>query len=247
MAAPIDWSSAERRRLADRRASSREFVAVASHEMRTPIAAIRGCAETLLKGGIEDAENRLEFVRMIDKNAQRLAQLVEDILELSALEAGQRPPRLEEVELSSFIEGFLRTIDPLIRQKRIKVGRSIEPLKVSADPAQLLRVLQNVFSNAIKFSAPGGAIGIGASRSGARCVLTVTDRGMGIEPEHLPHVFEKFNHLRRADGPQEGTGLGLSIVKQLVEGQGGSIEIESVPNKGTCVRVFLKLASHCRS
>ncbi len=222
----------------------REFVATVSHELRTPVAAIKGFAETLKLGGIEDVRNRLNFVTIIERHAQRLSKLIEDILELSALESGKRLPKPEPVLLPAFARKTARGLAPLLKKKRLSV-RVAAPvsLRVSADRTMLAQVLQNLLSNAIKFSPVGERIMILAEACGDDALVAVVDRGPGIAPEHLPRIFERFNRASK-DGPAraEGTGLGLSIVKQIVEAHRGRIWVESARGQGTRFRFTLPRA-----
>lgn len=219
----------------------REFVATVSHEFRTPVAAIKGFAETLKNGGLDDQRNRLKFVAIIEKHAYRLSRLIEDILELSALESGKRVPKPEPIGLNRFIARIGRGMAPLLRKKKVSVRvRVPASLRVSADKTMLAQVVQNLFSNGIKFSPPGSRIVVDAAPDGDQITVSVSDAGPGISAEDLPHIFERFNVAKKISrNNPSGSGLGLSIVKQIVEAHGGRIWAESSEGRGATFRFTL--------
>ena len=228
----------------ERERIQKEFVATVSHELRTPITAIKGFAETLLHGGLDDAENREGFVKTIDRNATRLAQLVENLLTLSVLETGRRRLNPETLELDELIFDFVPTLEPLAQRSCVDISLNLEPgLRVTADRHQLPQILQNLIDNAIKFSRRGGAVSIEARRAGGEAVVSVTDSGIGIAASDLPTIFERFRRAE-AEGARKirGTGLGLSITKQLVELHGGRLWVESVQGQGASFRFTLPLS-----
>lgn len=219
----------------------REFVATVSHEFRTPVAAIQGFAQTLLKGGLDDPRNRLSFVHIIEKHAKRLSRLVEDLLELSAMESGKRVPKPETVSAAKFVRKYVRTIAPLFKRKRLSLRVEIPPeIKASVDKSQLSQVLQNLFSNAIKFSRKGGRIHVTGRQMQHAVLISVRDSGYGIPEEYLPKIFDRFNQARK--DRSVGTGLGLSIAKQIVESHGGHIWAESVKGRGAVFHFTLPRA-----
>ncbi len=219
----------------------REFVATVSHEFRTPVAAIKGFAETLKNGGLQDHRNRLKFVTIIEKHAHRLSRLIEDILELSALESGKRSPKPETIGLRKFVKRIARGLTPLLRKKRLTVRVSIpDGVRVYADKTMLAQVLQNLFSNGIKFSPAGGRIVVDAVGLAEGVRMSVSDSGSGISAEDLPHIFERFNVAKKIErNSASGTGLGLSIVKQIVEAHGGRVWAESGEGRGATFRFTL--------
>lgn len=229
----------------------REFVATVSHELRTPVAAIRGFAETLKNGGLEDKRNRTKFVAIIEKHSRRLQQLIEDILDLSALESKKRVPKPEPVLLSRFVRRLSRGLLPLLRGRKLSVRLSMpESLKAEADRAMLAQVVQNLLANAIKYSPRSGRIDVVAAADGERVRVTVSDQGPGIPPEDLPHIFERFSVLKKTHRRKaiSGTGLGLSIVKQIVEAHGGSVWADpSVRGRGASFHFTLPRALRPRS
>ncbi len=230
--------------LREREQLQREFVATVSHELRTPITAIKGFSETLLNGGLDDERHRLGFVRTIDRNAARLAQLVENLLALSVLETGRRRLEREPLDFSVCARDLVSTIDPLLRRSKHKLYLSLEPgLTVFADRHQLPQVLQNLLDNAIKYSPAGSTIELTSRSEGGEAVITVKDSGLGISPEDLPRIFVRFQRADAGDVRKtRGTGLGLAITKQIVEMHGGRIWVETELGKGSTFRFTVPLA-----
>jgi PAS domain S-box-containing protein len=236
--------AAEAEALRERERLQKEFVATVSHELRAPITAIKGFAETLLEGGLDDGDNRESFVRTIDRNAARLAHLVENLLTLSALDAGRRRYDPEPLDLEEAIRDFVGTLEPLARRAGVTVRVDAQPgLVVLADGHQLPRILQNLLDNAIKFSRRGGEVLVEARRRDRHALVSITDSGLGIAAEELPLIFERFRRSDAADARKvRGTGLGLSITRQLVELHGGKVWAESEKGKGSIFRFTLPLA-----
>jgi two-component system phosphate regulon sensor histidine kinase PhoR len=210
--------------------SRRDFVANASHELRTPVAAIHGAAETLLLGALSDAQAARGFVEMIARQAERLARLTRDLLDLSRIESGQWTMEPSAVEVDQALRIASDLVAPAAREKGVELRREALPpaLAVKADPRALEQVLVNLLDNAVKYTPPGGRVTLAAARSPEGVVLTVADTGPGVERRHLARVFERFY---RADAgrsrEQGGTGIGLAIVKHLVQAQGGEVGVES--------------------
>jgi two-component system phosphate regulon sensor histidine kinase PhoR len=207
----------------------RDFVANASHELRTPVTAIRGAAETLLAGALADPDSARHFVDMVARHAERLARLTQDLLDLSRIESGQWTMELCRVELFGLAQGVLDLHADRAAEKALRLARAVpEGLAARADPRALEQVLVNLVDNAVKYTPQGGTVTLGATRQEAQIVLTVADTGPGIDRHHLPRLFERFY---RADPgrsrEQGGTGLGLAIVKHLTQAQGGEVDVES--------------------
>ena len=210
-------------------AMRRDFVANASHELRTPVTAIRGAAETLLAGALDDPEHGRRFVDMIARHAERLARLTQDLLDLSRLESGLWPMQLTSVEIGALARTVLDLHADRGAEKGIRLVREVPPeLTARADGRALEQVLVNLVDNAIKYTPRGGLVTVRAARDESWIVVTVADTGPGIEAHHLPRLFERFY---RADAgrsrEQGGTGLGLAIVKHLTQAQGGTVAVES--------------------
>jgi two-component system phosphate regulon sensor histidine kinase PhoR len=218
----------------------REFVSNASHELRTPIAAIQAAAEALQQGALADSEIAEDFLRRILEDVARMDELVAEMLELLRLETGQTPLHLGPLDLVMLVN------DTADRFRPMAIGNGIElackviedvPL-VNADYSKIEVVLGNLLSNSLRSTQSGGSIQIGVSRTNGHVALTVTDTGSGISSEHLPHIFERFYKAdpSRQDG---GTGLGLAISKHIVQAHDGVIEAESSPGQRTTIRFTL--------
>jgi two-component system, OmpR family, phosphate regulon sensor histidine kinase PhoR len=207
----------------------RDFVANASHELRTPVAAIHGAAETLLLGALQDPQLARSFVEMIARQADRLARLTRDLLDLSRIESGQWTMQLAAVDVEQALRAASDLVSPQAREKGVELCRQPAPaLAARADPRALEQVLVNLLDNAVKYTPPGGKVTLSAAGEEGRVLLSVADSGPGIERHHLARLFERFY---RADAGrsrhQGGTGVGLAIVKHLVQAQGGEVGVES--------------------
>jgi two-component system phosphate regulon sensor histidine kinase PhoR len=214
----------------------KDFVANVSHELRTPITAVRSAVDTLRLTLSDDPDASERFVDIIDRNAQRLGALVEDLLDLSRIESRDYRPEAAPVALRAISEQVVGLLRPRIEDKRIEVKNEIaaELPPARADRKGLEQVFTNLLDNAVKYCGPGTQVTLRAQRTGALFRIEVADTGPGIEPRHLPRLFERFYRVdsgRSRD--MGGTGLGLSIVKHLVEAMGGTIGVESTPGKGS--------------
>ncbi len=220
----------------------REFVANVSHDLRTPLVSIRGFAETLKAGAIDDREHRLEFLETIEAEADRMTRLVDDLLQLASIESGKVPARLEALDPLESARAVLERLAPLAsrRQVRLELAASSGPARVRADKGQLEQVFTNLVDNAIKFSPDGGRVLVSAAAAGGNVLLSVRDEGLGIPAEDLPRIFERFYRVDKARSRElGGTGLGLSIVKHIAEGHGGSVSVESSEGMGSTFTVSL--------
>jgi two-component system phosphate regulon sensor histidine kinase PhoR len=226
----------------------KDFVANVSHELRTPVTAVRSAVETLRHTLERDQAASARFVDMIDRNAQRLGSLVEDLLDLSRIESQEYAPELESLPLRAAAEQVVGLLRPKVEGKRqtIIVDVPADGFVVSADRRGLEQVLTNLVDNAVKYCPAGASITIRAHTADATRGIVrveVADTGPGIEPRHLPRLFERFY---RVDGGRSrdmgGTGLGLSIVKHLVEVMGGTVGVESAPGRGSVFWFTLLLA-----
>lgn len=209
--------------------SRRDFVANASHELRTPVAAISGAVETLLSEGVPLAPEARGFAEMAQRHALRLSRLTQDLLDLSRLESGEWRIELGAIELQPVFEAQVELIGPRAASRGVQVAADVPAgLRVLADRRALDQILVNLLDNAVKFSPQGGRVTLLADGAGAQVLLSVIDQGPGIEGRHLQRIFERFY---RADGGRAreagGTGLGLAIVKHLVVAQGGEVGVES--------------------
>jgi two-component system phosphate regulon sensor histidine kinase PhoR len=222
----------------------RDFVANVSHELRTPITAIRAAAETLAGGALSDPTAAADFVGIISRHSDRLERLVEDLLDLSKIEARRWQLAIEPLEIGEAIGAAIETVGVAARSRGTSVrGNVPSGLVAQADRRAVEQVLVNLLDNAVKYAAPSATIEVRARCSDGRLIVEVEDDGPGIDPRHLPRLFERFYRVdagrSRAVG---GTGLGLSIVKHLVEAMGGTVQVESRIAEGTIFSVSLPMA-----
>ncbi len=213
-----------------------QFLASMSHELRTPLNAIIGFSDLLAErtaGPLTDKQGR--FVGHVRDGAHHLLQLINDILDLSKIEAGQLELRREDFLIAEALPEVLSTIRPLAMAKNINVDqKATTGLSVYADRVRFKQILYNLLSNAVKFTPKGGQIEIDYHQVGNLASISVKDTGIGIRPEDQAAVFEEFRQLEAGAAPShEGTGLGLAITKRLVEQQAGSISLESAVGKGS--------------
>jgi PAS domain S-box-containing protein len=219
--------------------AQREFVANVSHEFRTPVAAIKGFAETLRRGGLEDVKNRGAFVRTIESHADRLDWLVSDLLDLARLGSGLIKLSKAKLPARRFLRHYVESVAPLLARKDVRVEIAAPPrLCLRADRPHLVQVLDNLVSNALKYSPRGGKIRVEARRWRGRTRLSVRDQGPGIAAAHLPRLFDRFYRVEKGDGGGS-TGLGLHIVKTIVEGHGGRVWAQSEPGAGSAFHLTL--------
>ena len=224
----------------------KDFVANVSHELRTPITAVRSAAETARRTIEKDPEAALRFVDMIERNAHRLQELVEDLLELSRIESKQVRLQTEPVDIAPVAEQVLAVFREAVDRRKLKTVIAVPtfPRPARADRRAIEQVLTNLIENAVKYCREGATVTVriaeaeGIAQNGAQTSRTIRvsieDTGPGIDAKHLPRLFERFY---RADKGRSrdmgGTGLGLSIVKHLVEAMDGKVGVESTPGKGT--------------
>jgi two-component system phosphate regulon sensor histidine kinase PhoR len=219
----------------------RDFISNVSHELRTPLAAMRVMAETLLAGALEDGPAAEEFVHRIGLEVEQMSQMVEELLELSALEGEQRPVPDEPVPVVDLLIAIDR-LRPLIDDKQITLVFDVAPdiPAIRGDITHLQHVLRNLVHNAVKFTPAGGTITVGAVAIGDQVELRCTDTGVGIRSEDMARIFERFwkaDSSRRRDG--EGSGLGLAIARHVVAAHAGTIRVESELGRGTTFLVRL--------
>lgn len=211
-----------------------EFLSNVSHELRTPLTAIIAFVETLEDGAIEDQESNRRFLSIIRKNSERMHNLIDDILELSAIEAGTVEVSIEPVQLSALVTDVLTALASraAARQVTLRNAVSAEAI-VFADERRLEQMMTNLLDNAIKFNRAGGTVIISHER-GARDRISVRDTGDGIPPEHVKRIFERFYRVDRARSREMGgTGLGLAIVKHLARAHRGDVSVESTVAQGS--------------
>jgi two-component system phosphate regulon sensor histidine kinase PhoR len=224
----------------------KDFVANVSHELRTPLTAIRGYAETLLEGALEDKENNRRFLEIIKAHAIRLNNIASDLLALSELESGKVRSGPEPVPVRAAVESALRTVEAEARVRGIAVacGR-MEDARVLGDRFQIEQALVNLLDNAVKFNRPSGEVLVEITRpTDGRVSISITDTGIGIPYDDLPRIFERFYRVDKARSREVGgTGLGLSIVKHLVERLNGTVTVESQLGKGSTFTLQFPIAA----
>ncbi len=230
MVRQIQELSALNRKLQELDQLRADFLAMLTHNFRTPLAAIR-CSLDVLAEEWKGHEFGRRMLEIAEENIARVNGLVDDLLDLSRIETGQLELHLEPVALVPLIQGVLKQVAGLARQKRIRLGLTVEGEipPIPADHARLEQILLNLIGNALKFTPEGGEVQVEVTRVGAEILLTVADTGPGLKPEERERVFEKFY---RGAGQEAGTGLGLYICKALVEGHGGRIWAEAEGGKG---------------
>ncbi len=223
----------------------KDFVANVSHELRTPLTAIRGYAETLLDGALEDEENNRKFLEVIRSHAIRLNNIASDLLVLSELESGQPAAAPEPVPIHAAIEAATHTVESeaRVRGVSVQVG-DIGAERVIGHRIRLEQAFVNLLDNAVKFNRPGGEVRIEIGRTPeGKARITISDTGIGIPSEDLPRIFERFYRVDKARSREVGgTGLGLSIVKHVIERMNGCVTVESQLGKGSTFVVVLPLA-----
>jgi signal transduction histidine kinase len=228
----------------------RQLLADVSHELMTPLTAIRGYAETLaLPQFVPPTKEGQRAVKVIQEEGERIERLVKDLLDLARFEAGGLSLDLENVDVDEILERVSERHAKAAEDKGVTI--TIEPheddIRMVGDPMRLEQAMQNLAANALRHTPPGGVVRLGASRDNGRIRLTVTDNGIGIPAEHLPHVFDRFykadqSRVQRALSGVEGSGgsgLGLSIVKAIVERHGGTVSVRSRQGVETVFEIVL--------
>jgi two-component system phosphate regulon sensor histidine kinase PhoR len=206
----------------------REFVANASHELKTPLTSIRGYAETLLSGGLEDEENRTRFVETIRAQAMRLEALVEDLLELADLDRPDAQVDLKDWDVGVVVRDASAPFEEMARRRGLRFHLEVRPgLRARCDRKRIELALGNLLDNAVKYS-DAGSVRVRAEPVERGVRVSVTDTGRGIAEEHIPRVFERFYRVDRGRSRAlGGTGLGLAIVKHAIQLHGGQVGVES--------------------
>jgi two-component system phosphate regulon sensor histidine kinase PhoR len=225
-----------------------DFVANVSHELKTPLAAIRGYAETLGDGALDEPATARRFVERILEQSRRLGVLLDDLLTLSRLESPDAPVERRPVDLVRVVERSLETCAARARERQVELqGELPDPASLPplvGVPDDLERLLLNLLDNAVKYNRPGGRVTVRVEAApgdaGPGVLVTVADSGLGIPASALPRIFERFYRVDKGRARDEGgTGLGLAIVKHVAQAHGGRVEVESRPGEGSTFRVWL--------
>jgi two-component system phosphate regulon sensor histidine kinase PhoR len=213
----------------------KDFVANVSHELRTPLTSIKGYLEALAESESSLSAEGLKFLSILQKQSERMENIVSDILQLAQIESGKEKLQKKSLSVMPVLEKTVAAVSPLANKK----GQSIEilspePVEIRADSGMLVRIIVNLLDNAIKYTPDGGKIILGCRKGPGFVEIYVKDNGIGIPPADQPRIFERFYRVDRARSREMGgTGLGLSIVKHLMEAHGGTIRVESYPNQGS--------------
>lgn len=234
----VEKNHEEQKRLENLR---RNLVANVSHELKAPLASVRGYSELMLDGLIEESEKE-KYLKIILDNSVHLSRLVDDLLTLSHLESGQVSLELEDIPVEGLARWSFESVAPRSETNDIKLSIDLKPSLpvIRGDRHRLHEVLVNLLENAIAFTPPGGEVKLRVYQSGLRLILEVQDTGCGISGEELPYIFDRFYKVDKSRcRSSAGSGLGLSISRQLVELHGGVIEVESCPGLGSTFRVVL--------
>jgi signal transduction histidine kinase len=226
-----------------------EFLATLSHELRTPLNAMQGWANLLRLGKVQDEELQ-QGIESIERNARVLAQLIEDLLDMSRITACKIRLNVQRIELSAVLNESIEMVRTSAEAKGVRLQAVVDPFvgPITGDPNRLQQIFWNLLHNAIKFTPKDGKVHVHLERGDSHVEVSVIDTGEGIAPEFLPYVFDRF---RQADTSttrrQGGLGLGLSIVKHLVELHGGTVSVQSSGiGQGAIFTVQLPLVADCR-
>ncbi len=220
----------------------RQFLADASHELRTPLTSIQGFSQAMAEGTIDTPDELAESARIINKEAQRMRDLVDDLLELSRIEGGQATMQMERLDLADLLRTSVERFDRQAKDKGVQVQVDVPDLPaVEGDVRRLEQTFSNLLDNAVYYTPSGGTITVHAETSDAAVKVAVCNTGSVIPPEALPHVFERFYQVDKSGRNEGHSGLGLAIVAEVVHAHGGTITAKSSDQEGTEFTVTLPL------
>ncbi len=219
-----------------------EFIANISHELRTPLHSIRGFTKLMLGGKVPDPETQKEFLSTIDKQSERLGKLIDSLLDMSRLESGRFRIQKQRLPIKDIIHETVGSFYTLVSEKGTVINEDIPATlpEIEADGERVRQVMVNLLSNAIKFSNDGGSVTVKGNVNDSELLVQVTDRGIGIPKEAMPHLFERFYRAQDSMA-RGGAGLGLYISKQIIEAHGGRIWAESKVGEGSTFSFTLPL------
>jgi signal transduction histidine kinase len=225
------------------------FSADASHELRTPLTVLQGELESMARGSSSLPAEIRETIGSALEETQRLTKIVENLLAISRLEAGEARKQRERLDFAELARSTADQMRLLAEEKHIHLDcNGAESVEVDADPTRLKQVVVNLLDNAIKYTPEGGNVSISVTQRDGRAVLEVADTGLGISADDLPHVFERFYRADKARSRQMGgTGLGLSIVRSICVAHGGQVTVSSTETRGSVFRVELPMSRPDRS
>ncbi|MEW6266783.1 MAG: two-component system histidine kinase PnpS [Thermodesulfobacteriota bacterium] len=228
----------------------RDFVANVSHELRTPLAAVKGAVETLLDGALDNPKFARRFTEVIERHVKRLEGIVLDLLELARLEKQDLVSQKESLSVETLARSCLAAVEELASERRVTLENELpaDPLLVQGDQRQLEQALVNLLENAVKYTNSGGRVTLSAYKLEGMIHLKVSDTGIGIAPEHLPRIFERFYRVdKNRSREMGGTGLGLAIVKHVALAHGGRVEVESRLGRGSTFSLTLPGAENAET
>jgi two-component system phosphate regulon sensor histidine kinase PhoR len=241
------WTQNKRREIKDQKKQEnyrREFVNNVSHELKTPIFSIEGYLETLLDGGIDDKDINIKYLERALKNTERLSEILKDLDMISSLQSDMLELDMETIDLRKLILEVVDSLQFLADSYQVKVSLTAGLTKqdiVEGDRHRIKQVLTNLISNSIKYGNKGGTTEISCYDMDQNILIEITDNGIGIEKEHLPHLFERFYRVdKNRSREMGGTGLGLSIVKHIVEAHDQTINVRSTINVGSTFGFTMK-------
>ncbi|MBN1427447.1 MAG: GAF domain-containing protein [Anaerolineae bacterium] len=220
-----------------------DFISEMVHELRTPLAAINATTHILKRADLVP-EQHMQMVNTIAQETKRLTRMTTDFLDLARLESGRSRLARNPIDLGEILQSAVETVSPQADEHHISLKLEISPAplpSLTGDGEKLKQVVLNLLTNAIKYNREKGSVSVTAAHYEPHIVVTVRDTGLGIAPENLPHMFEKFYRVADTEGYTTGTGLGLAITRRIVEGHGGSITVESDLGVGTTFTIMLPL------
>ena len=224
----------------------RDFAANVSHEIKTPLTAIKGFVETLYHGQVDNPDETRRFLGIIERHVQRLATLIEDLMKLSRIErdAETREMPMQTEEIAPVVAGAVDLCQEAAAARRISIDYTppAQPLRGRIAAPLLEQAIVNLIDNAVKYSEPDAKVAVEVAMAGEDCRIAVTDHGPGIPRQHLARLFERFYRVDKARSRKlGGTGLGLAIVKHIAQAHGGQVAVESTPGRGSTFTLTLPL------
>jgi signal transduction histidine kinase len=247
MAAALQQATAHEREMEQAR---RDLIAAVSHDLRTPLAAVRAMIEALVDGMVDDPPTKTRYLQAVQHEITHLSQLVDDLFELAQIDAGVLRLNLEQASLHDVLSDTLASFQPQAQQQGVRLVGAVhgDVDLVLINPPKLQRVLDNLLGNALRHTPADGTICVRAAPRGALVEVEVADTGDGIPPEDLPHVFERSfrgekSRTRQGLAGVSGAGLGLAIARGLIEAHGGTMSVSSEPEQGACFRFTLQRAN----
>jgi len=218
----------------------KQFTADAAHELRTPVSVVLTQTQTALTRERTAADYR-ETVESCQRAAQRMRRLIESLLELARLDAGQEPMRRERIDLAQGVLDCAKLVQPLAEERKVKIHCAVPPLACTGDAERIAQVITNLLTNAVNYNRENGEVRVTGESKNGSAIITVSDTGPGIAAGDLPHIFKRFYRAEKSRTAGR-TGLGLSISKSIIDAHGGTIEVASELDKGTTFTVRLPQA-----